>query len=565
MPKPLPPSAHRVSKWIVEARQRLATRAEDSPQLAASIDTILRKLEALPPQQVHLRLNDVTVALMHVLHAIPALPESIPWHLNTLGRALRHHPTLAKHLHAMPALVFKGHVRDLMHAAASGDIGANSVMMLARAQLSLRCHSPLLWQRLECHNFLKFPPVGVAVVLNATATAHSTLGHPAPSPAVLRALADAFTAYCGSGELTPRCVAMCLWALGTFQFAPVGRDYAAWRHALARNAHAMNAREVSAVWVGCMKLRWAPEGAAWLQLEEATTRALGGGGGRVEKAGESHAAAASAPGSHVAWDGIGIVSAWMAWSRLGVVPSPDVDRVMVGALAGALPSMHAWNATMALRALATLGRVDATGALAAARARIGELLGEHRSLGAWDAATALFSLACIVAVRHDGRVDLVAAPPAAMPAGEGVAVRSEGPRLARHWGLAEGEVRPRLLDGFTPEHTLPGARSSAPHDDASVAAEASPPDVHASQRGAAAPADAACGGGLGGAPGGGRRLGAQAAAAGRAQRPGGCAEDADDVRLAERVLMHAARLHRKQRPFDKEALRQVRSSSRCSR
>eukprot|EP00892_Ulva_mutabilis_P001927 jgi/Ulvmu1/11735/UM008_0148.1 len=393
--KPLPSGDRRVQLWLKEAQDRLAAHSHDSPKLAESIHAILLKLEALPPTPVHARMHDVADTLVHLVHALPSHPPSIPAQLLSLSRALFPHTSLSSRLHAMPAVVFRDPIKNLMNAAASSDVSVNAATMLVRAQLGLRTHCPRLWERLQGRSFREFPPVIISIILNSAASAASVLSHPAPPTPVLRALATAFTGNCRDGTASPRCVAMGLWALGTLQMEPAGSEYQAWARAIAQHAHGMNAREVSAVWVACMRLAWAPRGTAWKQLEEATVRELGS---FYDPAGPPPRVPRGPP------DAIGIVSVWSAWGKLGVLPEPRVERAMSDALVRVLPSMHVRQASQVLHALARLARVDSRDALAATRARLTELLAVKRTLGPWDAATVLFSLACIVAARHRGRV-----------------------------------------------------------------------------------------------------------------------------------------------------------------
>ena len=478
-----------------------------------------------------------------------------------------------------------------MHAASGASLGHNGVMMLARAQLGLRCHCGVMWQRLGSEEFARFPPAGVAVVLNSAATAASVLGHPPPPPRVLRGLAAAFAEHCWEDGMTPRGVSMCLWALGTFQIVPARQDYRAWQHALARHAPGMNGREVSAVWIACDRLQWAPEGSAWQQLEEATARELGGSRG-TDSARPAAAEANPAP------DAIGIVSAWVAWGQLGVVPSPHVERAMLDALVCALPHMHAWHASMSLRALAKLARVDAAEALDAACARVTGLLQERRTLGAWDAAAVLHALACIVATRHRGRVDLSlsVAPPEPQPTAAGTAPQEAQPVAAAPASTVPADLgrpgaRVRHVHGLLLDSgaaAAPAHAAGAPRPDtqvgrlraarAAVLAPGPEPgggEMHAGCMGGDAPAAAP-------APAGGaesvavpirRHSGrpspreAAGASLWEAPEEGSAtptsslpARGGDDreLGLARRVLVHAASLHKIGRLFENEALLQVR-------
>lgn len=559
--------------------ERLATRAKSRNQLSTAISGILSRLEALPPSSVEERTHEVAVAVVHVLYAIPDAPQTVPPHLLTLSQAVRRHRSLAAQLFSMPPPVFHNRVRDLMHAAAGSALGVNGVMMLARAQLGLRCHCELMWQRLEGHAFDKFPPVGVAVVLNAAATATATLAHPPPAPPVLRALAAAFASHCWEDSMTPRAASMCLWALGTFDFVPVRQDVRAWQHALTQHAAGMNAREVSAVWAACSRLKWTPERAAWQQLEEATARELGGDGSLSvwgPRAGRPLAQPASA-----APDTIGVVSAWVAWGALGTIPSARVEQVMTDVLARELPRMHAWHASMSLRSLAKLSRVDSDGALAAAYARVGELLGERRSLGAWDSAAVVYALACIVAARQRGHVcaggdpqrpGAAHADAAALPGQE----ETRG-RLVKHMhsmlqddGLLALPTHAEAEHGEDAEHggeatadrmdtTSQGARPAAEQYPNFAAATGG---LHVDgDRDAAASADRTQG-----------PLGASGDDSRSPQSPWEEPESAgaalggqvEEVLLARRVLAHAAALQRKGRPFEDEALRQVRPHASSS-
>lgn len=547
--------------------EHLTTRAKNRSHLSGAISGILSRLEALPPASVEHRTHEVAVAVVHVLYAIPDAPQTVPAHLLALSQAIRHHRSLAAQLFSMPPPVFHDRVRNLMHAAAGSALGCNGVMMLARAQLGLRCHCELMWQRLEGHKFDRFPPVGVAVVLNAAATATATLAHPAPAPPVLRALAAAFASHCWEDSMTPRAASMCLWALGTFEYVPVRQDTRAWQHALAQHAAGMNAREVSAVWAACSRLQWKPERTAWQQLEQATARELGGDNSFVvwgPRVGRPRAQPASATP-----DTIGIVSAWVAWGALATIPSAQVEKVMTDALVRELPRMHAWHASMSLRSLAKLSRVHSGGALSAAYARVGQLLGERRSLGAWDSAAVVYSLACIVAARQRGHVGAVGVRerPAPVDAAE-LTSRGEQSRLVRHMhSILEDDGLVALPSHAEPEHAeharefaTDGTRVPplAARAAAELCADSSvtPTGSRAgADRDARASADQTPGW-HGGTGDGGRPLqcpGEEPETAGGARS--GCAEE---VRLARKVLTHAAVLHGKGRPFEQEALRQVR-------